>query len=397
MKKFIALTLTVVMIAFILTACGDKIAPTSQTEPEATPVTKPVSAQELISLREQGTIPGSVDARYMLPKLNMDSPAAKEFDEWVDKAFADWKSNLNRFAEDQRTQLNYAVGIYNDILAVEFLVNGEDASFESCPEKFSLDLRTNEALTVEGLLERAGATREQLEKYIRADQQVAFDWEDSEYGEIENIAAFREKMLSSENLKDITVHLSPRLEGVVQIGIPHPFYIDANRDSAVAREYLAPLECYTYIRDLTDLCNIPVTEAENMDAGASEAENGFDAIRSEIAEACKITDYDSNPSHYDELYSDLGPGIVWMLTHRDDGVHTLNVLAVEFDIDDDGEDELCVARAVTPQHNVNVFAIYDPTPDGIDPIFGDAVFSYLEPFEYGELPVDWMAWEFLTL
>lgn len=123
----------------------------------------------------------------------------------------------------------------------------------------------------------------------------------------------------------------------------------------------------------------------------------FDSIRANIRAACAITDYDFNPSYYDNQYSDLGPGIVWMLTHRNDGVHTLNVFAVEFDIDNDGEKELCVARAVTPQHNVNVFAIYDPTPSGITAIYGDEVFTYLYPFADGQLPVDWMEWEYLTL
>lgn len=132
----------------------------------------------------------------------------------------------------------------------------------------------------------------------------------------------------------------------------------------------------------------------NSNQGSS---TGFDTVRERIGEACKITDYDSNPSYYDNQYSDLGPGIVWMLTHRNDGVHTLNVFAVEFDIDNDGEKELCVARAVTPQHNVNVFAIYDPTPNGITAIYGDEVFTYLYPFADGQLPVDWMEWEYLTL
>lgn len=131
--------------------------------------------------------------------------------------------------------------------------------------------------------------------------------------------------------------------------------------------------------------------------GQTTAAGTFDTIRSRIREACLVTDYDSDPSYYDIAYADLGPGIMWMLCNRDDGVHTLNVFAVEFDIDGDGEDELCIARGVTTQHNVNVFAVYDRTADGIVPIYGDAVFTYLEPFPDGQLPVDWMEWEYLTM
>lgn len=160
------------------------------------------------------------------------------------------------------------------------------------------------------------------------------------------------------------------------------------------------LGTYLVTGDPSDAPEVSNLNWQKMDISAAKNtgnSTGFDTIRERIAEACKITDYDSNSAFYDEQYSDLGPGIVWILTHRDDGVHTLNVFAVEFDIDNDSEKELCVARAVTPQHNVNVFAIYDSTPSGITAIYGDEVFSYLYPFEDWQLPVDWMEWEYLTM
>lgn len=136
---------------------------------------------------------------------------------------------------------------------------------------------------------------------------------------------------------------------------------------------------------------------------SSAGSSSFDSIRADIRTACKITDYDSNSAYYDNLYSHLGNGVMWMLCNREVpqslgiGATIYNVFCTEFDIDNDGEKELCVAKGITPQHTPLMIAIYDRTGNGITPIYGDALFSYLEPYEYGELPVSITEWEYLTL
>lgn len=136
---------------------------------------------------------------------------------------------------------------------------------------------------------------------------------------------------------------------------------------------------------------------------SSAGSSSFDSIRADIRTACKITDYDSNSAYYDNLYSHLGNGVMWMLCNREVpqslgiGATIYNVFCTEFDIDGDGEKELCVAKGITPQHTPLMIAIYDRTGNGITPIYADALFSCLEPYEYGELPVSITEWEYLTL
>lgn len=87
--------------------------------------------------------------------------------------------------------------------------------------------------------------------------------------------------------------------------------------------------------------------------------------------------YDVRPDQIEEAYADLGEGIVWILTHREQGVYTLDFYYLLYDIDGDGEEELLLGRGVSPSFNhVSLFAIYEP--DG-EPIVGDAIFNYSFP------------------
>lgn len=87
--------------------------------------------------------------------------------------------------------------------------------------------------------------------------------------------------------------------------------------------------------------------------------------------------YDVRPDQIEEAYADLGEGIVWILTHREQGVYTLDFYYLLYDIDGDGEEELLLGRGVSPSFDhVSLFAIYEP--DG-EPIVGDAIFNYSIP------------------
>lgn len=290
MKKLIAFILLAAMMTAVLTGCGAKELPAAQNEPTETAViaeplpeeTEETEAVEVpapaepgldtVVLREEGTVPGVVAAEYRLPKLDVDYPVAKEFEEWVDGVFDTWLESLEWYAEDGRCLLDYETAVYHDVLAVEFLVNGEETFFNSYSNKFSIDLRTNEELTVEGILDRAGATREQLEDFIRIDQKEYFDFEDRECGYIQNAAVFREKMMSSENLKDITIQVSVQLKGTLQIGVPSTYYVDTTVSPAAAKADPCRTSCYSYLDDPRDL--LGESEVRNAGEWIADGEKG---------------------------------------------------------------------------------------------------------------------------
>lgn len=296
MKKLIALTLTIVMTASMLAGCGAKIEPAPQTEPvsetteaaETVPATEPeaeaavpqsdVNMQSCVSLREEGDIPGSIEAHYRLPKLDLETPAAQEFAEWVDDVFGRWESTLEWNAENNQCYLDYKVGIYYDILCVEFMIGPKDAIYTPFGA-FSIDLHTNDKLTVEAMLDRAGATREQLEDHIRKEiKKQIFDWEDEYAGQIQGVAAYREKMLTSENLQDLTVQVLASLNGSFQIGVNGTYYVEKGNGAAVAKEALPPRICYAYVNDFLDLCDEP----EVLDAGKWIADGETGTVKAQF-------------------------------------------------------------------------------------------------------------------
>ena len=112
----------------------------------------------------------------------------------------------------------------------------------------------------------------------------------------------------------------------------------------------------------------------------------FDKILEDIRKAVAISpeDYDANAAYYDELYSHLGEGAMWELTHRKYDIYITCIFAARLDLDGDGEKELCVCRAVSPSRPM-LLRIYKQ--DGTI-LYGDAIFSYAEQVE-GNPDIDW--------
>ena len=116
------------------------------------------------------------------------------------------------------------------------------------------------------------------------------------------------------------------------------------------------------------------------------SELSFDSILTDIQAALAISteNYDSNKEYYDDLYSHLGDGVMWMLLHRQAGDYTMCIWNTYLDIDGDGQDELCIGRGVSPS-NATPIVIYKSNGETI---YGDAVYAYNDVF-YGGAPIEW--------
>ena len=121
-------------------------------------------------------------------------------------------------------------------------------------------------------------------------------------------------------------------------------------------------------------------------AQSGEAQS-FDSILADITtilNTVPVEDYDANMAYYDEMYSHLGGGMVWMLLHREIDIYTMCIWSANFDIDNDGTEELCIGRGVSPS-SVEMLAFYDVNGEVV---WGDAIYSYMQPYDY-VLPVTW--------
>ena len=116
------------------------------------------------------------------------------------------------------------------------------------------------------------------------------------------------------------------------------------------------------------------------------SELSFDSILTDIQAALAISteNYDSNKEYYDDLYSHLGDGVMWMLLHRQAGDYTMCIWNTYLDIDGDGQVELCIGRGVSPS-NAAPIVIYKSNGETI---YGDAVYAYNDVF-YGGAPIEW--------
>lgn len=302
MQKGIALVLLAAMAVSALTGCGAKEElPTVQndqaeimftteaetTEVEATEVeateieTKEAETTEAedpsvlglgsVILREEGTVPGVMEATYRLPMLNWDSSVAEAFESWVDEAFDYWKHNIDWLSEDGKSNLDFKAAVYRNILSVDLLVNGSTRPFGKNDGIFSIDLETGEELTAEGILSRSGATWEELEEYIREELRLGFAFEDTNYGWIQNIQAFREQELSSENLKNAAVHMSASMNGSIRFGVPQLYYINTESGTPTAKENPVDSCWYVYLNSFSVFGG---AVAEDASAWIADGETG---------------------------------------------------------------------------------------------------------------------------
>lgn len=111
--------------------------------------------------------------------------------------------------------------------------------------------------------------------------------------------------------------------------------------------------------------------------GFDENNLSFEEILSELENASKMPlgEYDALPEHYNEKYSYLGNGMIWLLLHREFNAYTYDFYYREYDIDNDGENELLFARGISPSR-VEPLAIYNL---GEEPITGDLLYNYSFP------------------
>lgn len=277
MKKIVTLTMVLVMALSMLTACGrsssnEKEIPIVQTEPMQETTAKPETTEAPIPavlglnsvvLREEGTVSGVMEATYRLPMLNDAPNLSADFESWVNEAFDYWKHNIDWLSEDGKCDLDFKAAVYRNILSVDLLVNGSTRPFGKNDGIFSVDLETGDELTVEGILSRAGATWEELEEYIREELKLGFAFEDTNYGSIQNIQAFREQELSSENLKNAAVHMSASMNGSIRFGVPQLYYINTESGTPTAKENPVDSCWYVYLNGFS-----PYAEAITEDASA---------------------------------------------------------------------------------------------------------------------------------
>lgn len=291
MKKMTAYILTMAIIAAMLAGCEIKAEGTASLEQEITdaPVySEAITAEVLpalnldsVVLREEGTVPGSIDAQYRLPKLDADAPVTEQFNKWVDAIFRSWKYDLQWHSLENRSILEYMVFSERDILTVEFWVNGRESYFSSfsegypseVPGSFCIDLHTKELLNIDGILERTGATREMLEDFIRRDQREKnFAYEDQEFGEIRDVEVFRDQMLSSDSLQNISVRMPIRYGGEFQLGILCNYYVDDSTGEAIAVEQDRRAMNFTYLYGMNDILGAP--EVRSADAWVADGDAG---------------------------------------------------------------------------------------------------------------------------
>lgn len=111
----------------------------------------------------------------------------------------------------------------------------------------------------------------------------------------------------------------------------------------------------------------------------------FNDLLGDIREALTVTQeaYDADSESYDNRYSHLGDGVLWMLTHRQLGNYTVCIWNTYLDLDGDGREELVIGRGVSPSDAEPICVYF---ADG-EAIFGDALYGYLEKFS--EAPLQW--------
>ena len=128
-------------------------------------------------------------------------------------------------------------------------------------------------------------------------------------------------------------------------------------------------------------------KAFELPAEMPGSELSFDSILTDIQAALAIStdDYDSNKEYYDDLYSHLGDGVMWMLLHRQAGDYTMCIWNAYMDMDDDGQEDLVIGRGVSPS-NAAPIVIYMQNGEAI---YGDAIYTYTELLYGGTAPTEW--------
>lgn len=144
-----------------------------------------------------------------------------------------------------------------------------------------------------------------------------------------------------------------------------------------------------FLIESTDASDDGMTEYQNNEESNAPVTGSpsFDEILSRVKIVIMdgIVAYETRPDQMEEQFSNLGEGIVWLLTHREQGVYTLDFFWREYDIDGDGENELLLGRGVSPSR-VEPIAIYNL---GGEVVVGDRLYNYSFPEDANSETPQW--------
>ena len=121
----------------------------------------------------------------------------------------------------------------------------------------------------------------------------------------------------------------------------------------------------------------------------------FDTILSDIqyvVENIPTEEYQNNQDYYDSLYPHLGDGVLWSLTYGPIAGYDQAFWKTYYDVDNDGQDELCIGRGVSLGRPITLLAIYK---QNAEIMVGDQLNNYSLPEGLDEEGMPLAGWEYL--
>lgn len=201
-----------------------------------------ITADALVAVGEEGSVPGVIPNTYCLPRLMLDYGDDRAFRSFVNQYSDRLSRNLEYYNGYYRNQYNiegdlqfgYTAEVMGKVLVVMFTVNGYPDEYSIC-----YDLATGEELTFEALAEYAEVDMEYLDKLILDSIQERFDEEDFQFGEIRRTEELREETIRDRwgNTK-LRIHpyleTCPYLYGDIMLNTEFCYVVRVNSDGAYA-------------------------------------------------------------------------------------------------------------------------------------------------------------------
>lgn len=209
-------------------------------------VPKGVAADSLISAWREGSFPSNIANTYRLPKLELGYGSNLAFQKWVRDAYEMLEMNLLYYDTTYRyshgydgdLRFDYAAERFGDVLAVMMTVNDYSTDGEH-QLAIAYDLATGNKLTMDGLAEHSGLTREDIEEQIRWGLEQEWRLEDARYGNLPDVDEPRQELLNSDLWNAAEIVIDPKCEGMglideayasVTVVIPRNYHFAYNDD-----------------------------------------------------------------------------------------------------------------------------------------------------------------------